>query len=220
MRLVQIELTNKCNLSCPFCFRKYMTRKQGFMTTRMFNKSLKLCKEMGVDEVWLHNWGEPLLHPKLLNFLTLAKDFRKGFATNGTLLTNDLLIKLSQRQLNLMDLSFNSTTTPHRYRRLLEYYEVANDLMIDCRFRVVVNNIEEYKWYKGLLKGRKVRWQRAMVVDKSRVRTKVCEARKHVCVILWTGEVIPCCYMYDGKNEELCKHCFEVEDKMDVRYKL
>ena len=51
MNLIQIEITNKCNLNCPFCFRKYMTREQGFMDKETFEKSLQLAKKLKVAEI-------------------------------------------------------------------------------------------------------------------------------------------------------------------------
>ena len=80
-----VEITNVCNLRCSFCHGHSRPPKQ--MTREEF---LRVLSQMeGVTRyVYYHLMGEPLLHPLLPEFLTLAK--QRGFAsvltTNGTLL--------------------------------------------------------------------------------------------------------------------------------------
>ena len=215
-----------------------MTRPLGDMSIKTFKLSLKLSKELSIPEVWLHNWGEPLLHPQLLKYVYMAcEQFRVGFATNGKLLTHELLVKLSERGLTYLDISINKNTKWTYLTQALHHYELANYLGIDCRIRSAVYNKEEYDYLQTILRNVKIRWQRAMIRDETRIRNKDCQARKHVFVILWDGTVVPCCgivnkeivYGVVGKplnmeldvlTNEYCKHCFEVEDKMPVRFKL
>lgn len=215
-----------------------MTRPQGFMTTRTFKKSLNLARDLKVGEVWLHNWGEPLLHPKLNKFITLAsKNFKVGFATNGTLLNYQKLRELSKAGLTFLDISLNMDSQKRDLLHMVAMYQLANENWMDCRFRAVVNNKAEYDYLSAVFKNCKIRWQRAMIRDSRKVRTSTCEAKKKVLVVLWDGTVVPCCsvvnkeivYGQVGKrlnftlNElenDYCKSCHEIDEDMPVRRKL
>lgn len=80
-----IEITNTCNLDCHFCPKHHRKRRQlseeefDLLTDRVRSK---------VCFLYFHLMGEPLLHPLLPQFITMAR--KKGFKTvltsNGTLL--------------------------------------------------------------------------------------------------------------------------------------
>lgn len=80
-----IEITNTCNLDCHFCLKHHRKRRQlseeefDLLTDRVRGK---------VCFLYFHLMGEPLLHPLLPQFVTMAR--KKGFKTvltsNGTLL--------------------------------------------------------------------------------------------------------------------------------------
>lgn len=80
-----VEITNVCNLRCSFCHGHSRTPKQ--MTREEFAHVLSQLE--GVTRyVYYHLMGEPLLHPLLPEFLTMAKEkgFHSVITTNGTLL--------------------------------------------------------------------------------------------------------------------------------------
>ena len=246
MNLIQIETTNVCNLHCPFCYREFMTREQGFMNFCTFRKSLKLAHKLKVKEVWLHNFGEPLLHPQLTKFIKHAsRNFKVGFATNGTLLNFQKIRELKSNGLTYLDISLNMDTQKFNLVHYIAMYQIANELGLDCRFRTVVNNKGEYDYLHKMLKSFKVRWQRTMIRSKE-VRTSPCEAKKKVCVVLWDGTVVPCCSIVNKEiiygeinntniqekirngiasldnrfNRGYCKFCGEVEEEMPIERKL
>lgn len=80
-----IEITNTCNLDCHFSPKHHRKRRQlseeefDLLTNRVRGK---------VCFLYFHLMGEPLLHPLLPQFITMARE--KGFKTvltsNGTLL--------------------------------------------------------------------------------------------------------------------------------------
>lgn len=102
-----IEITNTCNLNCDFCPKHHRAKRQ--MTFEEFN--LLTDKLRGkVCFLYFHLMGEPLLHPLLPEFITIARE--KGFKTvltsNGTLL---------HRAMNLLD------TLPHKVQLSLHSHE-------------------------------------------------------------------------------------------------
>jgi len=82
---VYVEITNICNMQCSFCHGHARPLKR--MTEKAF--SVVLEKLQGQTEyIYYHLMGEPLTHPDLPRFLTLAKEagYRSVITTNGTLL--------------------------------------------------------------------------------------------------------------------------------------
>lgn len=102
-----IEITNTCNLDCHFCPKHHRKRRQlseeefDLLTDRVRSK---------VCFLYFHLMGEPLLHPLLPQFVTMARE--KGFKTvltsNGTLL---------HRAMALLD------TLPHKIQLSLHSHE-------------------------------------------------------------------------------------------------
>lgn len=80
-----IEITNTCNLDCHFCPKHHRKRRQlseeefDLLTDRVRGK---------VCFLYFHLMGEPLLHPLLPQFVTMAmeKGFKTVLTSNGTLL--------------------------------------------------------------------------------------------------------------------------------------
>ncbi len=64
-KILNIEVTNFCNLNCPICVAKN-TREQGFLDLSLLKKIIEENKTILKDQfIWLHFNGEPLLHPYL-----------------------------------------------------------------------------------------------------------------------------------------------------------
>lgn len=82
---VYVEITNICNRNCSFC--PGTSRAPRTMTLNEFDKVTSSL--VGVTEyIYLHVMGEPLTHPELASFISMAnqKGFKVAITTNGTLL--------------------------------------------------------------------------------------------------------------------------------------
>lgn len=106
---VYIEITNKCNLDCDFCPKT--ARKPRFMETDEFSFILDEIKRY-TDHIYFHVKGEPLLHPRIDDFLDIAyiKGLNVNITTNGTLLSkvqDKLIGKPALRQVNISLHSFD-----------------------------------------------------------------------------------------------------------------
>ncbi|MGV8981203.1 radical SAM/SPASM domain-containing protein [Clostridium sp.] len=104
-----IEITNVCNLSCRFC--PQTQRSPEFMTLETFDKILDQIKPH-TEYIYFHVKGEPLLHPKLDEFLDLSykKGFKVNITTNGTLISEvreKIILKPALRQINFSLHSFD-----------------------------------------------------------------------------------------------------------------
>ena len=87
-RKVYLEISNVCNLKCAFC--PGTTRQKRMMTEEEF-KSILPKLQPYTDFLYFHLMGEPLCHPNLYTYLTLAGDagFKVILTTNGTLLATN-----------------------------------------------------------------------------------------------------------------------------------
>jgi MoaA/NifB/PqqE/SkfB family radical SAM enzyme len=85
LKKAYLEITNVCNLACSFCPKT--RRATGFLSPEEFQTLAGRLRPY-TDHLYFHLMGEPLLHPRLDELLTLADGlgFRVMLTTNGTLL--------------------------------------------------------------------------------------------------------------------------------------
>ena len=94
---LEIESTNRCNLSCIMCPHKDMKRPQGDMSMETLKKIVDESRGR-TKTCYLHQIGEPLFNKNLDRMIayTAAAGIRTSISTNGMLLdaewTNRLLI--------------------------------------------------------------------------------------------------------------------------------
>lgn len=95
-----IEISGECNLSCPYCPYHLPNRKRGLMDWETLFTTLRWIgsgKLKASDPLFLHLFGEPLLHPR---FYEMAEEIKKtcpniSFSTNGTLINRGISDRLS-----------------------------------------------------------------------------------------------------------------------------
>lgn len=95
---IYLEITNQCNLQCPFCIQN--KREPKYLSEDEF-KTILLKIENYTDYLYFHIMGEPLLHPKIKEFIQIASSkFYINITTNGYLINR--IENISQiRQLNI-----------------------------------------------------------------------------------------------------------------------
>ncbi len=118
---IYIEITNKCNLSCPFCVPH--KRAFGDLSISDFNKILDQIKPY-TDYIYLHVKGEPLLHPHFYDFCKIAYEegFKVNVTTNGTLLSSNLEAMKFIRQLNISLHATNDLEIINTAKKLKDCY--------------------------------------------------------------------------------------------------
>ncbi len=109
---LDIELTNRCNLSCEKCpyhsENALYKQKSCDMDFKLVKKIIDEGSEKGLKGIKFGFSGEPLLYPKIIKAIKYAK--HKGILdvqmnSNGLLLTKDLCIDLIESGLDLFILS-------------------------------------------------------------------------------------------------------------------
>lgn len=102
---IYLEITNICNLNCPFCIGNRRDKK--FLSFNEFKSILEKVKNY-TNYLYFHILGEPLMHPKINEFINYAKEnnFYINITTNGYLI-NKIKDNPNVRQLNISLHSFN-----------------------------------------------------------------------------------------------------------------
>jgi radical SAM protein with 4Fe4S-binding SPASM domain len=99
---IYTEITNECNLKCPFCLP--LRRESKRMTPLMFREVAEKIKPY-TDYIYLHVKGEPLLHPDFKDILGICNEYNLAvnITTNGTLIQKqeETLLSGHIRQLNI-----------------------------------------------------------------------------------------------------------------------
>lgn len=113
---VYVEITNICNLKCPFCIKN--SRQENFLTKEQFD--IILNKLEGYTKyLYFHILGEPLMHPNINELIDMSsKRFYINITTNGYLIKN-IQDNKNIRQLNISLHSFN----PQNGKPLNEYMQ-------------------------------------------------------------------------------------------------
>ena len=106
-RKIYVEISNLCNLSCAFC--PGTKRSPGRMSPEDFAELLPQLRPY-TDFLYFHIMGEPLCHPHLESFLTMAGEagFRVILTTNGTLLARQQEMLLSAPALHKINISLHA----------------------------------------------------------------------------------------------------------------
>ena len=104
---IYLEISNICNLQCAFC--PGTIRKKRALTQEEFSLLLPKLQPYS-DYLYFHLMGEPLCHPKLEQFLTLAGDagFKVILTTNGTLLRKKQDMLLTAPGLHKINISLHA----------------------------------------------------------------------------------------------------------------
>lgn len=212
---VYLEITNNCNLKCPFCIQNKRTKE--FMSKDLFIKILRKLKPY-TNYLYFHILGEPLLHPHINEFINIANE--KGFFINIT--TNGYFIdKIKEsnniRQLNVSLHSFDENYPVSLDKYLDNIFQVADILSSRgtyISFRLWVKNNHNLEIIKAINEYYKVKLtedvQQVTIKDRIFVNNfhefiwpdinndvyeeeGTCYALRDHIGILVDGTIVPCC---------------------------
>lgn len=155
MKKIYLEITNACNLDCPFCT---IAKGNSFMSMKDFDDYTDQIKEY-TDYIYLHVLGEPLLHPQFDEFLNILdeKELKLQLVSNGVLLDKhpDLLSHKCLRKLSVSIHSVNSVDVPESYFETIDrLIEEEHSCSVELRFYDLKNLDEKIRNYHDSLKKR------------------------------------------------------------------
>ena len=111
--IMLIELTNRCNHSCSFCFNSHSTRKRGNIDGSLLISILRDAFQLGTREVGFYSTGEPLLFKNIEKYIQIAKETGYDYiyiTTNGVLASFNKIKNLILAGLNSIKFSINAAT--------------------------------------------------------------------------------------------------------------
>lgn len=140
--LIDIEVTNACNLQCIMCPRGTMRRKIEHMDYALFKK---ISRELGANQqhlgrVSLHLYGEPLLNNRLFDMIATMKEDgipAVEFSTNCTLLDQETSKKIITSGLDKIIFAVDGAG-PETYGKIRvrgDYSKVVNNIKTFFRIR-------------------------------------------------------------------------------------
>lgn len=125
--IIDIELTNLCNFRCLMCptGNHSQQRPQGLMSDEVFYKILDEIRGRQVGLRFIR-WGEPLMHPKIIEFLSAAK--KDGHLvhlnTNGSYLTPEMADRLLDVPIDSLKFSVQGVDrNSYREMRNIDFFD-------------------------------------------------------------------------------------------------
>lgn len=225
---IRIESTNACNGRCVMCPRQWMRREIGVMDFGLFKEIVDQIPS-GRRTIHLHNFGEPLLDPRIFDKIRYCKS--NGFSTrifsNINLLDEEMARALISSGLDDLKISIDAATkeTYESLRRGLSYSTLIKNIELLMRLRRESGNVRpkvsvlfiDMETNHAQIPEFKELWKRR--VDEIRI-TKLhnwrgghqigeaangpnpqlpCLRLWQTATIYWNGDVVPCCMDYDGE---------------------
>lgn len=153
------NVTNRCNLKCIHCYAKaisYECATKNELTTDEGFQLIDDLSNFGIP-VLLFSGGEPLLRPDIIELLKYAnqKGLRTVLSTNGTLITDEIALKLKNIGLSYVGISFDGLSkvnnklrgVPNSFENALNGLRFCKkyNLKVGIRFTISNYNKQEIK---------------------------------------------------------------------------
>lgn len=139
-----IDITNHCNYECVLCphSKHEPLVEKGYMSEEMYHKIIDSYGDEA-QRLSLHNWGEPLLHPHVCDYIKYAvkKGLEVKLSTNLSCLSKTLAYDLIKSGLHGITVSIHAGT-PHIYKKYTQrdlFKQVVENL------KMLVNSKKELK---------------------------------------------------------------------------
>ena len=144
------EITNQCNLSCIHCLSESGRGKAGELS---FDQCLKVIDQLVSHEVFQVNFGggEPFVRRDFLSILDAChrKDLVTCISTNGTLLEDDVLDFLKEREMAYLQVSLDGGTSATNnsirgigtFEKIVKGLERLNKWKIDFSINMVLTRL-------------------------------------------------------------------------------
>lgn len=137
---IMIEPICRCNLKCPLCTtpHKYMTRKQGMMEYKTYQKLLDEVHPF-VMSFNFNFAGEPFLHPDLFKMVKAANE-RNIFTlidTNATLINNQKIKEILESQLKILIVNIDNLDPDvfEQFRKGANFKSTTNQIKKLCEVK-------------------------------------------------------------------------------------
>lgn len=152
LQRVYVEVTNRCNLHCRTCIRNDWEVTYGRMDEATFARILEGIQAFDpVPEVFFAGFGEPLVHPRIVDWVRQTKALGAPVAliTNGVLLDETMARALIEAGLDNLWVSIDGATP-----------EGFADVRLGEYLPLIVENLERFQRLKAEIRGTPSPWHR------------------------------------------------------------
>lgn len=130
-KLIQIEISNRCNLNCAMCIRNLISCDRGDMSLDRFKEMITTAFNYRHTAL-LYGQGEPFLHPDIIEMIKFERE-RGNFVTtvtNATLLDGNMCEQIIESGLNYLRVSIDGATekTFNSIRRGADFSQVTENV--------------------------------------------------------------------------------------------
>lgn len=206
---IVIEPVYGCNLRCKTCWggMKLVDSRPARMAWETFARIIDHLPK-SVESVTFSLAGEPLLHDDICRMITYAHSagLRVILATNGTLLTGELLERIAASPLSVINVSVETDLEMGRDMRGIDLVQLRSNI---ARLAAIKSPEMEIKLALVAHSGNeaqisKVKQEWAGLINNVKISPEFSFTGKgnhHACIELWRGNlnvltdgsVIPCC---------------------------
>ena len=178
---------------CAYCGHTNMTRKKGFMSLYTFSRCIDILKELKQTDIIMNHYGESFMHPHFLEMLALLKDeaFNVTIYTNGDLLTDTTIAALT---------TFN-----------FKHFIISGHMEKSKRYalyeKCAIAGIKNVAWQDDVASVALSLAGQVQLPGGNTPSPKLQDPATHCrflahdyAIVLWNGDLVPCCFDYDGKG--------------------
>ncbi len=166
---MEIDLTNRCNHKCTFCFyAEHISVDKSTLNTDMLKSRISEARNLGCKGISFTGGGEPTLHNNFIEILKHTKDcgIDCGLITNGSVIhkfTEDLVTNLKWIRISLAggdSVSYQKVQGVDQFDKIIRNIKLLSEvkvnlkgnLNIGVRVLVTPENIESLENLVQLLK--------------------------------------------------------------------
>jgi radical SAM protein with 4Fe4S-binding SPASM domain len=108
LQALYVNITTRCNLTCPYCFNEFSKRQHGDMDISLFQSIVIQTLSINPNAEFIITGGEPFLCKELFQFLDILFSNNASFTllSNGTLI-NDINARKLARYSNLRNVQIS-----------------------------------------------------------------------------------------------------------------
>lgn len=188
MLIYQLEISNICSLTCGYCPHPNQRRPKGMMSFDTFKKCVEFYRTHSrTRPLHLHHFGEPILHPQLVEFVAHAasRDVETIFFTNG------LLAK-------------KTPAGPEYWKELadagLRRVNFSSHNLAEKEFRAIAEPYVKVERVYDPRRNRRGTWAGQTGEPEVPVAEPCFFERRNAFVVLWNGDLARCCLDPEGRD--------------------
>ena len=125
---IKVSVTNICNYKCVMCYNPTLKQARDMISDDLMFSIMDQCVEAGIPKLSIGGTGEPMLHPRFVDYVVEAK--RRGLwvstTSNCSVLTEERTRTLLDAGIDRFNISiYSSTPDEHREYTKTDLFETA-----------------------------------------------------------------------------------------------